>query len=397
PTIDEVLTHPFISLATGPRKPVTRKQRFLDAVASLGEVVQIRDGQYFLAAGVRFESFKVIETFALLTASFGSDLEIGLTGVSKLRLPLVKPKPKRPVKPIVLIEMPFVARWKGELLEARGRLSDASYVLSPKARLGGDFALSTWLGGEHEGDFVATVGGYHPDFAVPAHYPSAERLTLTWRLNKQVTIKGSAYAALMPSRFMAGGNLELAYEWKSLKLWFGVGADFQMGWAPLSYSGRAQVSGGASYRLKVGPLHKTIRAEIGAQMRLWGPPFGGEVGFSIGPLRPKISFGEATPSLTPIDVDDFRQRHVPETLGSVELVAGRLSPAAVAGDGDAALPEIDPDDLIIETRASVPCTAVRLHQVLDQSFEALVLGPANVSTGVETVHTVHIERDGRAV
>ncbi len=45
-------------------------------------------GQYFLALGVKFTSFKMVDSFALITVSFGNDFEVDLLGLSTLIVPM---------------------------------------------------------------------------------------------------------------------------------------------------------------------------------------------------------------------------------------------------------------------------------------------------------------------
>ncbi|KAF5579131.1 hypothetical protein FPCIR_11271 [Fusarium pseudocircinatum] len=47
-----------------------------------------------------------------------------------------------------------------------------SFVLGPACHLSGGFALATWWDpSKAAGDWVFTVGGYHPQFNVPQHCP----------------------------------------------------------------------------------------------------------------------------------------------------------------------------------------------------------------------------------
>ena len=62
------------------------------------------------------------------------------------------------------------------LLGIDGILTENSFLLTPDCRLSGGFAFYTWFKGTHAGDFVVTVGGYHPKFNVPAHYPKPARI-----------------------------------------------------------------------------------------------------------------------------------------------------------------------------------------------------------------------------
>ena len=100
-----------------------------------------------------------------------------------------------------------------------------------------------WFKGELAGQFVLSLGGYHPDFDKPAAFPgrAAARLRLGAR-RSGVTLKGGAYFALTSTCVMAGGSLEAAYKssivWASLE----IGVDVLVSWDPFFYDFKAYAS-----------------------------------------------------------------------------------------------------------------------------------------------------------
>ena len=46
----------------------------------------------------------------------------------------------------------------------QAQLTDNSWLLHESVRLTGGFAFVTWFAGPNKGQFVLTMGGYHPDF-----------------------------------------------------------------------------------------------------------------------------------------------------------------------------------------------------------------------------------------
>ena len=50
------------------------------------------------------------------------------------------------------------------LLAVDGKLSPASYLLGGFVKLSGGFAFYAWFSGDNQGDFVVSLGGYHPAF-----------------------------------------------------------------------------------------------------------------------------------------------------------------------------------------------------------------------------------------
>ncbi len=182
---------------------------------AMNDVMPPRTGSYWLAAGIKFNSFKVINSFALLVVKFGNDLEILLLGKSTMSLPLPK-EAGAELKPYVYVELAIKVsiRPAAGLISAEALLTDNSFVIDKACRLSGGFAFYAWydppptaLPKVEKGDFVLTIGGYHPHFVVPVHYPQVPRLAINWP-NPPVSIKGEAYFALTPSAVMAGGALE---------------------------------------------------------------------------------------------------------------------------------------------------------------------------------------------
>src|SRR3712207_5963542 len=120
-----------------------------------------------------FRSFEMLRSFALLTVEFGAKFEIGLLGVSTLAVPAsiggARPLAQATMQLEVLIEP------DEGVVSATATLTPDSYVLDPAAQLTGGFALAVWFGkNPNAGDFVVTLGGYHPAFVPPLrpeYYP----------------------------------------------------------------------------------------------------------------------------------------------------------------------------------------------------------------------------------
>lgn len=250
----------------------------------LSQYIKIKDGQYFITAGIKFNSFKLIDTFALAIVNFGRHLDITVMGVSSLVVPSAGAGVSLPT--LAKIEMEFKAFFDPEngIIKATADLTPASYLFTKKCSLSGGFAFYTWMLGPHAGDFVVSIGGYHPDFHVPAHYPSkaiVPRLRFHWGLDPNDTqryIKGEAYYALTPHAIMAGGKLEAHYHdsgslWEA-KAWFSASADFLINWKPFHYDARFSVSIGGELTIYfLGTHHFSLEAD--ASVHVWGPEFAG--------------------------------------------------------------------------------------------------------------------------
>ena len=58
-----------------------------------------------------------------------------------------------------------------------------------------------------EGDWVFTVGGYHPAYKPPSYYPIVPRVGINWNLSNVLTVRGEGFFAITPQICMGGGRL----------------------------------------------------------------------------------------------------------------------------------------------------------------------------------------------
>ena len=90
PSVDKVYQFPLVSgVSNG---SFTDGQSPVAALQELSEVVKPEVGQYWIAAGLKFTSFKLINSVALLFLSFGKEWEINLLGLSWASLPPAIPR-----------------------------------------------------------------------------------------------------------------------------------------------------------------------------------------------------------------------------------------------------------------------------------------------------------------
>ncbi len=241
-------------------------------------------GQMFAAIGLRFTIAEAIDAFALAIAQFGKELDFALLGLARFE----KSVGSQTFCNIELaIKMTLRPSEGSVLLQAE--LTRNAWVFDPSCRLTGGFALGVWFTGARKGDFVLTVGGYHRDFKVPAHYPTVPRLGLNWPVTPELTVKGELYCALTPSHMMAGGRLEASFVRDRIKAWFVAEVDFLLKWAPLEY----QLDAGIAIRVQADLPIKTIDLSLDVLLRLWGPPFAGRATVKLPMLSFDIAFGES--------------------------------------------------------------------------------------------------------
>lgn len=315
PGIDDVTSFPLVSgFVPGQSSPFSGN----DPGAALKvlvdkDVVPVQVGQNWLAAGIQFTSFELIQSYVLLSVAFGTKLEIGLLGLATISVP-----PKSPtVLAYAELALAVAILPDDGIVSVDAKLTPASFVLSKRCYLTGGFAFYIWFApNTHEGDFVVTLGGYHPNFSPPAHYPRVPRLGFNWAVTPQVSIKGGMYFALTPTCLMAGGSLEATFQSGDLKAWFTMGANFLIAWKPFHYEAQMYLGFGVSYTFRLNLLFttitKTISISLGADLTIWGPEFSGVARIDLWIISFTISFG-ATPRSqpNPISWPDFQASFLP--------------------------------------------------------------------------------------
>ncbi len=168
----------------------------------LGNYFPMNKGTFWFAAGLSFNSFALVDGIAVVGVQVGDGLDINLLGLARMALP-------RPQVALVSIEVALLVRFSSSegVLWVQGQLTDNSWLLYPDVKLTGGFAYVIWFKGERAGEFVFTLGGYHPDFHRDG-YPVVPRLGLRWSIGSNITIKAGSYFALTSEALMAGGDFE---------------------------------------------------------------------------------------------------------------------------------------------------------------------------------------------
>jgi len=287
PKIDTVSAYPLVQSAL---KPAAAVKDVGGALEQLHQYLPVDVGQYFLAVGVKFNSFKLIDSFAMLAVSFGHQFELDVLGLSTLIVP--SPETDKEATPLAEVQLAIKARFAPaeHLLSVEAQLTTASFILSRDCHLRGGFAFYSWFSGGNAGDFVVTLGGYHPDFKVPPHYPRVPRLGFSWQPTDSVQIKGEAYYALTGHTLMAGGALQATYHDGDLRAWFRADADFLLNWAPYYYTAHMDVHIGGSYTIHFFGAHQ-ISVEVGAAVWLHGPEFAGHARVDLTVTHIDFDFG----------------------------------------------------------------------------------------------------------
>ncbi len=298
---------PFVAAALG-KGDLKKGMTPAEVLTKMNQVILPEQNQYFCSVGIRFRSFGMIESFLLCNVEFGGHFLISLLGVSEIIFPIASPNPMAAVR---LALKAVIAPENGEV-SIEGALLDGSYVFHKNCRINGGFACNIWFGKhEHAGDFVITLGGYKSGYCVQ-HYPKVDRLSVNWRMDDHLSLTAEAYFAVTPACIMMGGNLAIVYENGRLKAWFKAWAEFFMQWDPFMYDISIGISIGASFRWDFFPFYKTFKIELGADLNLWGPPFGGKVHVSWFIISFTIQFGADKPQGQELEWTAFSEKFLSE-------------------------------------------------------------------------------------
>lgn len=324
--------YPFIQALDPAASPAGNP---LDQLRALAEYFPPQSGNFWFAAGISFNSFALVDGIAVVAVSFGDGLDINLFGLARLALP-------RPQVALVSIELGILARFSTSegLFLIQAQLTDNSWLLYPEVRLTGGFAMAIWWKGPLAGQFVLTLGGYHPDFHRDG-YPVVPRLGLEWRISSFIVVKGGSYFALTSEALMAGVDVEVSADWGWAWVRVAFGAHAIVFFDPFYFQAYvyARISAGITIDVWIGKVSFSI--SIGARIAVEGPEFSGTATFEIGPCELSVSFGESRKEKTPaIDWDEFVPKYLEDAGGgaarAISSVTGRGTlPAATGGAIDA--------------------------------------------------------------
>ncbi|HEX4286987.1 MAG TPA: DUF6603 domain-containing protein, partial [Terracidiphilus sp.] len=199
----------------------------MGALVSMGKFVKPQRGAFWFSAGVRFNSFVVVNCVVVVWVSIDNGFELGALGVGRMQLPYAD---------IALVSIELALSLKFSESEGyfgtRAQLTDNSWIFSSSCQLTGGFAFYIFF---KTGHFVLSMGGYHPAFNKPAEFPDIPRLGFHWQVLDFVLIKGESYFAITSSAFMCGGRLEASASIGGIRAWFTVHCDILIQWDPFHY------------------------------------------------------------------------------------------------------------------------------------------------------------------
>jgi hypothetical protein len=279
----------------------------------------MRRDRFWFAAGVSFTSFALVDGVAVVAVSFGGGFELTLLGLARMALP-------RPQVRLVSIELGLTVRFstRDGVMWIQAELTENSWLLHESVRLTGGFAYVLWFAGDRAGEFVLTLGGYHPSFHRDG-YPQVPRLGFRWQVASNISIKGENYFALTSEALMAGGALEAAARFGPAWATVSFGANVIIYFDPFRYEAdaHARIAAGVTIDLWLGEV--TISVSLGATIAVSGPDFHGKATFEVGPVELTVKFGGSDrTAYEPISWDAFVTKYLEAASPGVARVLTSL-------------------------------------------------------------------------
>ncbi len=361
--------------------------RFLNSQLQLGyNAEKNKQGGASIELYAHINAVSLIEFSSNLNITFGLQSGIILSGHSLLTVGI-------PSLSILRIETQLDGAFnpRAGFLGVKACLKDGSYLLTPSCKITGGFAFYSWFSGGNAGDFVFTIGGYHPDFNPPVHYPAVPRVGIDWRINENTSVTGEAYFALTPACIMTGGKLCFNYHWGTLRAWFNAYADFIVQWKPFYFSGRVGVSVGVSFKTFLG----TLKFELGADLALWGPPIGGRVDVRLWIISFSIHFGQE-PALSDRGLSWGQFKELLPTENDVCRIKAEDGLQTTKKINGKHIWIVRPDEFRFSTASAIPSSTLKLGRKTVGKNSKIALRPMK-RTGIESTHTIELLKDGKSV
>ena len=137
---------------------------------------------------------------------------------------------------------------------------------------------------------------------------------MRWQLSNALQIKGTSYFALVPNAVMAGGSMEAAWSSGPVNASFQCGYDFLIQWKPFAYDISITVQIHVEVDINLLFTSVTLPFNLGVELRLHGPPFGGEAHIDLDVVSFTIPFGSSNPDRTPLTWAQFKQSFLPAQI-----------------------------------------------------------------------------------
>ncbi|WP_188462977.1 DUF6603 domain-containing protein [Marivirga lumbricoides] len=402
PSIDELNRFSLIDAVIS-----SENKLLTDRISRMEKDLKAELGSYFFAAGVKFSTFKLLNSFVLLILGIGEHTELDLLGYSLLTAPLPlddSGEEKTKIDPIAQARLLVHAAFRPDAgtLQVEARLdAENSFLVSRNCKLQGGFAFYAWFKEEDvkNGDFVLTLGGYHAQFNVPSHYPQVPRLGFHWQVDPHMLFKGELYFALTPNALMAGGLLEGNWKKDHFEASFRLALNLLMQWQPFHYEGDFSLSIKVAYS----DDFLQIELELTTEIAIWGPEFGGIAHLKLLILEIDVDFG--APKVEKIEKlgwKDFAKAFlspVSETGTIPDAFSCRVSRGLIAGAAEGSknlLGTVDPSALEIFLESTVPISNVEINGEKSKANKEISIAPMNRQNVNSTLHLT-VKHEGEKI
>ncbi|KAI0546743.1 hypothetical protein F4679DRAFT_556856 [Xylaria curta] len=294
PTITEVTDFPFVSLNTGAKVP---KEDIMLQFADLTDSnnpnawIKPQKDSLWLAAGLGLKAFQMLDVQAVLAIDLSTNPKIGIFAEAIA----VVPKGAAQDSAFLFLDLGMAATVDTDhgLLTIAGQLTPYSYIFDRSCKLTGGFVLAYFFESSgHDGDWVFSIGGYHPAYQPPTHYPSAPpRVRVSWSYDSNLSITGEAYFAITPQVCMGGGRLDAIFKTGCAIASFSAYADFLIHYQPFQFMSSVGVAVYVSARLGKGWFSVYVSLEVSATLDIHGPPFAGTAHIHLWFMDISVRFG----------------------------------------------------------------------------------------------------------
>ena len=306
----EVPNFPLLETTSTPSNLMDLITTSSTSPSSFQQWLTAKDGAIWFALGMKIDALQVLSIQAAAIVVLGANgCKVALVGVASASMPPSKSPRPSPEGAVLFVEFAIAAVVDitgGSFCES-AVLTPNSYILYPDCHLHGGYAMSYWFGpNPHGGDWVFTVGGYHPAFQRPGHYPDVPGVGITWSLfGGLVTVEGDAFFAICPKAAMAGGHLLATFSAGPLYAAFEAWASFLVNFSPFFFMADISVTISVGLRIDLLFTTVTLTASRGASLHLQGPPFGGSVYVDVGFVGVTIPFGDQPDKKKPLTFAQF--------------------------------------------------------------------------------------------
>ncbi|MGB1567106.1 MAG: DUF6603 domain-containing protein [Candidatus Poseidoniaceae archaeon] len=298
----------------------------MGALDTIRTALPAKHGSLWFAVGVKFTTYQLIETKAVLFVKISDGFTIGILGMSSLSLPDKQFS-------VGYVELAFLAYYDSteNLLWVEAQLTDASYLFSSNCRLTGGFALVSWFS---RGEFLLSLGGYHPDFKKPSYYPAVPRVGFIWKPMSKLTVSGGCYFTLCSSAVMLGGSLEASFKHGKISASFFSSVDVLVVFDPFYYKFSSEISVSVRWRF--------IKGRFGVKLVVEGPKMRGKATVDVGVLGSfTIKFGpDSSRQFQAISFGKFVNKHV------LQLPEGEITSALSSKFADQCFTHQVPEGLV---------------------------------------------------